>query len=153
MFDVQILNHNTGSGYDAPEVPLSGQYTFKSDVYSFGVVMLELLTGRKPFDRWTIDIPLTIFFSVLDTHTCTQLCWHSFKHSLYFEPFLGWKPETIGETTISTSVSFVFWSCERNNNLNIFLIVKTSFSQLKAKVWAIFGSVGNSSTAWYWCIG
>ncbi|XP_073222670.1 protein STRUBBELIG-RECEPTOR FAMILY 7 isoform X2 [Cicer arietinum] len=46
----QILNHNVGSGYDAPEVALSGQYTFKSDVYSFGVVMLELLSGRKPFD-------------------------------------------------------------------------------------------------------
>ncbi|KAK7338189.1 hypothetical protein VNO77_18791 [Canavalia gladiata] len=46
----QILNHNVGSGYDAPEVALSGQYTMKSDVYSFGVVMLELLSGRKPFD-------------------------------------------------------------------------------------------------------
>lgn len=30
---------------------MSGQYTLKSDVYSFGVVMLELLSGRKPFDR------------------------------------------------------------------------------------------------------
>ncbi|KAK8919020.1 Protein STRUBBELIG-RECEPTOR FAMILY 6 [Platanthera zijinensis] len=38
------------SGYNAPEVAMSGQYTLKSDVYSFGVVMLELLTGRKPFD-------------------------------------------------------------------------------------------------------
>ncbi|XP_057439744.1 protein STRUBBELIG-RECEPTOR FAMILY 6-like isoform X2 [Lotus japonicus] len=46
----QILNQNVGSGYDAPEVSLSGQYTLKSDVYSFGVVMLELLSGRKPFD-------------------------------------------------------------------------------------------------------
>ncbi|XP_057504956.1 protein STRUBBELIG-RECEPTOR FAMILY 6-like [Actinidia eriantha] len=46
----QALNHNAGSGYSAPEVALSGQYTIKSDVYSFGVVMLELLTGRKPFD-------------------------------------------------------------------------------------------------------
>ncbi|XP_010273793.1 PREDICTED: protein STRUBBELIG-RECEPTOR FAMILY 6 [Nelumbo nucifera] len=46
----QALNHNAGSGYDAPEVAMSGQYTLKSDVYSFGVVMLELLTGRKPFD-------------------------------------------------------------------------------------------------------
>ncbi|KAL5232430.1 hypothetical protein ABZP36_031206 [Zizania latifolia] len=39
-----------GSGYSAPEVDMTGQYTLKSDVYSFGVVMLELLTGRKPFD-------------------------------------------------------------------------------------------------------
>jgi len=47
----QALEHNMGSGYSAPEVAMSGQYTLKSDVYSFGVVMLELLTGRKPFDR------------------------------------------------------------------------------------------------------
>ncbi|ONK75162.1 uncharacterized protein A4U43_C03F14000 [Asparagus officinalis] len=46
----QALDHNMGSGYSAPEVAMSGQYTLKSDVYSFGVVMLELLTGRKPFD-------------------------------------------------------------------------------------------------------
>ncbi|KAI5007962.1 hypothetical protein ZWY2020_009010 [Hordeum vulgare] len=39
------------SGYRAPEVAMSVQYSLKSDVYSFGVVMLELLTGRKPFDR------------------------------------------------------------------------------------------------------
>ncbi|XP_049397640.1 protein STRUBBELIG-RECEPTOR FAMILY 7-like isoform X7 [Solanum stenotomum] len=46
----QALNHNTGSGYGAPEVAMYGQCTIKSDVYSFGVVMLELLTGRTPFD-------------------------------------------------------------------------------------------------------
>lgn len=40
-----------GSGYSAPEVAMSGQYTLKSDVYGFGVVMLELISGRKPFDR------------------------------------------------------------------------------------------------------
>ncbi|KAL6010477.1 hypothetical protein ACLOJK_000910 [Asimina triloba] len=44
----EASNQSTGSG--APEVAMSGQYTLKSDVYSFGVVMLELLTGRKPFD-------------------------------------------------------------------------------------------------------
>ncbi|KAF1889678.1 hypothetical protein Lal_00025006 [Lupinus albus] len=46
----QVLNNNAGSGYDAPEVDLSGNCSLKSDVYSFGVVMLELLSGRKPFD-------------------------------------------------------------------------------------------------------
>lgn len=37
-------------GYGAPEFE-SGIYTIKSDVYSFGVVMLELLTGRKSYDK------------------------------------------------------------------------------------------------------
>ncbi|KAK8670333.1 hypothetical protein V6N13_105089 [Hibiscus sabdariffa] len=48
----QVLNRDdvTMSGYGAPEVTMSGQYSMKSDVYSFGVVMLELLTGRMPFD-------------------------------------------------------------------------------------------------------
>ncbi|KAG6471451.1 hypothetical protein ZIOFF_068893 [Zingiber officinale] len=36
--------------YEAPEINDGGQYTERSDVYSFGVVMLELLTGRKPYD-------------------------------------------------------------------------------------------------------
>lgn len=51
LFHLQILSRNAGSGYSAPEVDMSGQSTLKSDVYSFGVVMLELLSGRKPFDR------------------------------------------------------------------------------------------------------
>ncbi|PKI61572.1 hypothetical protein CRG98_018068 [Punica granatum] len=38
------------NGYAAPEVE-SGAYTWQSDVYSFGVVMLELLTGRRPYER------------------------------------------------------------------------------------------------------
>ncbi|KAG9449372.1 hypothetical protein H6P81_009337 [Aristolochia fimbriata] len=37
-------------GYNAPECADPSAYTSKNDVYSFGVVMLELLTGRKPFD-------------------------------------------------------------------------------------------------------
>ncbi|KAL6883361.1 hypothetical protein ACP4OV_010775 [Aristida adscensionis] len=48
--DAEFQASDQGSGYGAPEVDMTGQYTLKSDVYSFGVVMLELLTGLKPFD-------------------------------------------------------------------------------------------------------
>lgn len=48
LFSLQGLN--TESGYGAPEAAISGKCSTKSDVYSFGVVMLELFSGRKPFD-------------------------------------------------------------------------------------------------------
>ncbi|ESQ48718.1 hypothetical protein EUTSA_v10020193mg [Eutrema salsugineum] len=43
-------SQNLGVGYNAPECTDPLAYTLKSDVYSFGVVMLELLTGRMPYD-------------------------------------------------------------------------------------------------------
>ncbi|KAL6648019.1 hypothetical protein ACP70R_012243 [Stipagrostis hirtigluma subsp. patula] len=46
----ELEESDDNSGYRAPEVTMSGQYSEKSDVYSFGVVMLELLTGRKAYD-------------------------------------------------------------------------------------------------------
>lgn len=46
----QRTSQNLGEGYNAPEAKNPSAYTPKSDVYSFGVVMLELLTGRVPFD-------------------------------------------------------------------------------------------------------
>lgn len=52
-FDIvhQRMSQNLETGYNAPECTKPSAYTVKSDVYSFGVVMLELLTGRLPFDR------------------------------------------------------------------------------------------------------
>ncbi|WOK98317.1 protein STRUBBELIG-RECEPTOR FAMILY 5-like isoform X1 [Canna indica] len=55
-FFFEDTNENLGPGYNAPECTKPSAYTIKSDVYSFGVVMLELLTGRMPFDSYTTRV-------------------------------------------------------------------------------------------------
>jgi serine/threonine protein kinase len=37
--------------YADPEHIRTGELSLRSDCYSFGVLLLEMLTGRKPYDR------------------------------------------------------------------------------------------------------
>jgi serine/threonine protein kinase len=60
----QRTSQNLGVGYNAPECTKPPAYTMKSDVYSFGVVMLELLTGRKPFDRYGYTTAAIFLFTI-----------------------------------------------------------------------------------------
>ncbi|CAA6671209.1 unnamed protein product [Spirodela intermedia] len=48
LLNAELNPHLTDCGLGVLYSPSA--YTLKSDVYSFGVVMLELLTGRMPFD-------------------------------------------------------------------------------------------------------
>ncbi|OEL18916.1 Protein STRUBBELIG [Dichanthelium oligosanthes] len=52
-FVPQLSDYCGGTlSYEPPEAADPGAaWTAKGDVYSFGVVMLQLLTGRKPYDR------------------------------------------------------------------------------------------------------
>lgn len=68
----QEASENRGSGWCAPECINGATYTLKSDMYSFGVVMLEILTGRMPFDRFVLIAILTKLYLIL--HIFYSLC-------------------------------------------------------------------------------
>ncbi|XP_071721705.1 protein STRUBBELIG-RECEPTOR FAMILY 2-like [Rutidosis leptorrhynchoides] len=46
----EIASEDTAFGYVSPEHGQHEADNIKSDIYAFGVLLLELLTGRKPFD-------------------------------------------------------------------------------------------------------
>jgi serine/threonine protein kinase len=55
VYSLQLSGRMRASlDYEAPEFQDYGVISERGDVYSFGVVMLELLTGRKPYDRYGV---------------------------------------------------------------------------------------------------
>lgn len=50
------------TAYVAPEHDEPGNVNTKGDIYAFGVLLLELFTGRRPFDRLK-SVPLFLILS------------------------------------------------------------------------------------------
>ena len=49
--DEELCIDVTRTGTIAPEIAFTGKATMESNVYSFGGLLLEMITGRRAFDR------------------------------------------------------------------------------------------------------
>jgi serine/threonine protein kinase len=50
--------------WSAPEVLKSGQYTISSDVWSIGCLIIELLTGRTPWNERNFDNEMSAIYEI-----------------------------------------------------------------------------------------
>lgn len=74
------------TGYIAPEHGQPGVDNSKSDTYTFGVLLLELLTGRKPFDKYDFGLLYYCNYMFVTTSFCfASLLWFWFVISTQFK--------------------------------------------------------------------
>ncbi|GJZ11913.1 probable inactive receptor kinase [Tanacetum coccineum] len=64
IINIPLIPSSHSSGYQAPEVLETNAHTHKSDIYSFGILLLEILTGKKPFQSPSggkmVDLPVWV---------------------------------------------------------------------------------------------
>ncbi|CAG8811822.1 9184_t:CDS:1, partial [Racocetra fulgida] len=64
--------------YLAPEVLKSKCFTQAADINSFGIIIIEILTGRRPFDGYNFDAELAAIichgFIIRTPRWYVQLC-------------------------------------------------------------------------------
>nr|GEU89243.1 probable inactive receptor kinase At5g58300 [Tanacetum cinerariifolium] len=73
IMNIPLIPSFHSSGYQAPEVLETKVHTHKSDIYSFGILLLEILTGKKPFQSPSggemVDLPVWVQTAVKEEWT------------------------------------------------------------------------------------
>lgn len=66
----EMINAATSQGYRAPELFKIIKANTKTDVYSFGIVLLEILTGKRPWENEgaekAVDLPTMVKAAVME---------------------------------------------------------------------------------------